>query len=147
MLTHREEVSDRLDRLLDTVQKLHTVSGLGFADDRAASVDEAVEVASRKRERWTLVDLRGLEAEAAIERLTPHLQAPALVAVIDVDRPALPIVQLTSAFVDEKTEVDLGDRRPVRRADRQSLIVVCEGAGELRQVPRELQRIAYWDFI
>jgi hypothetical protein len=146
MLTHPEEVSDRLGRLLDAVQKLFTVSGLGFLDDRARKVNEALQDASR-RDRWALVDLRGLEGEAAIEALRAQIEAPTLVAVIEAEKPALPVVQLASAFVDDKSEVDLGNRRPVKRRDRQNLVVVCEGASELRQVPRELQRIAYWDFI
>lgn len=147
MLTHKEEVSDRLERLLGVVQKLHTVSAIGFVEKRPSTVKEALEVLSRRRERWSFVDLRGLDQDAALGMLTPHLEAPTLVVAIDAAAPVAPLVRLVSAFIDARLVVEFGGGRSARRRDRQNLVVVCVGAKELREVPRELQRIAYWDFI
>lgn len=145
-LSHKEELRDRVERLLADVGPLATVSALGFAETSKGRVDECV-AAVRDEKRWQLVDLRALDGKDAIKPLKAAGKSGVVVVLTRPDATPQPLLSWVRARVDKQAQVDLGDFAAMALPEEQSLVVLCEGCSDLSSVSRELRRIPYWEFI
>jgi hypothetical protein len=146
VLSYTEELRDRVERLLEDVGPLHTVSALGFSDARPERVSACLGAVGSDR-RWRFVDLRDRSKDDAQKQLAGALNAEVLVVVTRCDRVPEPLRGVVSAFVDKSKALDLGTGDAVPRRSGQSLVLVCEGCNEIAGAARELVRVPYWEFI
>src|SRR4051794_23162788 len=101
MLTHRDELRDRLAALVADLGGLHTVTAIGFEEGDRARVDEAL---SRVQDEasWGFVDLRGASRAAAAKVLAEHLDDGVLVVTVRPEALPRSFENLVGACIDKR---------------------------------------------
>jgi hypothetical protein len=140
-----DTVRSGIARLAENVGPLNTISAFGFHDPNPQKVEKNI-LRAKAGAGWAFVDVRGLSASDARTALLKEWDAQVLVLVLRPAELVLPISLFIRAVVDNRERIDLGDGRPLSRRSGQSVVVVCEGLKEFKNVPWELERISYWLF-
>lgn len=144
-LSHRDELRDRVQSLVDDVGPLHTVAGLGLVEPEARRLDPAL-ARLRDQPGWSLVDLRRSSGEDAAEALIAAMGAEVLIIVAQRRAPRA-LYELIRAGVDRSLEVSFAGHAPRSRRGDQTMIVVLSDAASLEGLDRDFVRIPYWDFV
>jgi hypothetical protein len=151
------DLVSRSAALLRDTAKLHTAAGLGFVASSAA-VDEAV---SSLRATFAVVDARSAHRDEL------DVRRPIIDALANVkSKPIALVVSLTGADVssleaatpravlsfvravaDRVPSVDLGDGISRALPDSINLVVLVDGVTEHEKLPRQLQRVDFWEFL
>ncbi len=140
MLTHPEELRDRVEDVLAEVSGLSTVAAIGFREARADVIEKSLGAIAQES-RWKLVDVQ--QDGAALRAAAT---APVLVIATGTEVPSA-LALLIRAAVDKQSEVDFGDGTMVRRPDHQQIVILCRGYSQFGEVRGPLRQIPYWDFV
>lgn len=151
MTATSHDLVSRSAALLRDTAKLHTAAGLGFV---AASgvVDEAV---TSLRATFAVVDTRNAHSdELDIRRtisaaLVDAKAKPIALIVNGADEAGTPraVLSFVRAVADRVPSVDLGDGIARALPDQISLVVLVDGIDAHEKLPRQLQRVDFWEFL
>jgi hypothetical protein len=136
MSLHRKnELVDRLSRLVTEVETLKTVAVLGF-QERDTQMVEANVSALKEFSKGRFVDLRPRHVQAAD---WPSWLGERSIALL-VDKTAVPpeLETWVKAVVEQHGLVAVGAGAPVARNASQSVYVLCQGCTDVDSLPDAL---------
>jgi hypothetical protein len=158
MAATSHDLVSRSAALLRDTAKLHTAAGLGFVASRAV-VDEAV---TSLRGTFAVVDARNAHRDELdirrpiIDALANAKSKPIALVVSLTDTGAHASVEAATpravlsfvrAVADRVPSVDLGDGIARALPDSINLVVLVDGVVEHEKLPRQLQRVDFWEFL
>ncbi len=152
-MTSSKELRLRVNAVLADTRALATAAGVGvMAAD--AVVDEFVAGLSRDAANFSVVDTRAADKDASRRSISDALKSDKPIVVVlsastttTTTTPPLPALTFLQSLAEKKTTADLGDliTRPIKAGT--SAVVVVVGADEFAGLPRQLQRIDFWEFL
>ena len=142
-----KELRLRVNAVLADTRPLGTAAGVGV-DASPEDVDLFVgALANDAAAECAVVDVRAVDVDGSRRAIADALKTDKAIVVVTTTTPPLPALTFLQSLADRKAVADLGDlvTRPIKAGT--SAVVVVVGAGEFADLPRQLQRIDFWEFV
>lgn len=147
-MTSARELRIRLNAVFDDTRALATAAGIGV-NAQEAVVDEFVASLQRDAAMFAVVDARAADNNASRRSISVALKSdkPIVVVLSMTPTPPLPALTFLQSLAEKMSSADLSDlvTRPLKAGT--CAVVVVVGADEFAGLPRQLQRIDFWEFL